>query len=122
AELRRRAAAKFGADAAAMFFTRAGLEQATRGAVAARRAARLAASGAASVADLGCGVGADAIAFARAGLRVRAVDPDPLTAAVADTNATVLGLRHRIDVSTVDAREVDLSTVDAVFCDPARRT
>jgi len=122
AELRRRAAAKFGADAAAMFFTRAGLEQATRGAVAARRAARLAASGAASVADLGCGVGADAIAFARAGLRVRAVDTDPLTAAVADTNATVLGLRHRIDVSTVDAREVDLSTVDAVFCDPARRT
>jgi hypothetical protein len=121
-ELRRRAAAKFGPDAARMFFTRAGLEQATRGVVAARRAARLAASGAASVADLGCGVGADSIAFARAGLRVHAADADPLTAAVAAANVVELGLSHRITVSTVDARDVDLSTVDAVFCDPARRT
>jgi len=121
-DLRRRAAAKFGPDAAGMFFTRAGLEQATRGAVAARRAARLAASGATAVADLGCGIGADAIAFARAGLAVRAVDADPLTAAVAAANAVELGLSHRISVSTMDARDVDLSTVDAVFCDPARRT
>src|SRR3954468_24256140 len=67
ATLRRKAAGKFGADAAAMLFTRAGLEQATRAAVATRRADRLAASGATTVADLGCGIGADAIAFARAG-------------------------------------------------------
>src|SRR5690349_1845673 len=52
ATLRRKAAGKFGADAAAMFFTRTGLEQATRAEVAGRRAARLAASGARTVADL----------------------------------------------------------------------
>ncbi|MEO3923466.1 SAM-dependent methyltransferase, partial [Micromonosporaceae bacterium B7E4] len=45
AELRRRATAKFGPEAAGMFFTRAGLEQATRAGVAARRAARLRTAG-----------------------------------------------------------------------------
>jgi SAM-dependent methyltransferase len=122
AVLRGKARAKFGPDAAVMLFTRAGLEQSTRSEVAARRAARLAASGARTVADLGCGIGADAIAFARAGLRVLAVDADPLTAAVAAANVTVLGLSDRVRVSTMDAREVALDGVDAVFCDPARRT
>ncbi|MGH3655607.1 MAG: SAM-dependent methyltransferase, partial [Micromonosporaceae bacterium] len=41
-ELRGRAAGKFGADASRMFFTRDGLQQATRGVVAERRATRLA--------------------------------------------------------------------------------
>jgi SAM-dependent methyltransferase len=122
AVLRRRAAVKFGPDAARMFFTRAGLEQSTRAEVAARRAARLAASGAHTVADLGCGVGADAIAFARAGLRVRAVDADPLTAAVAAANVDALGLADRVTVTAMDAQDVPLDDVDAVFCDPARRT
>jgi SAM-dependent methyltransferase len=121
AVLRHRAVAKFGTDAAAMFFTRAGLEQATRAEVAVRRAARLAASGAGTVADLGCGVGADAIAFARAGLRVTAIDLDPVTAAVAAANVAALGLSDRVTVSTTDARDAALDGVDAVFCDPARR-
>lgn len=121
AELRARAAAKFGADAERMFFTRAGLEQATRAPVAARRAARLAAAGVRAVADLGCGIGADTLAFARAGIRVVAVDSDASTAAAASANAVALGLASRIDVRCADARDVDLSTVDGVFCDPARR-
>jgi SAM-dependent methyltransferase len=104
-----------------MFFTRAGLEQATRPAVAARRAARLVEAGVTRLADLGCGIGSDAIAAARAGIRVHAVEADPLTAAVAAVNARVLGLSDRLVVSCVDATTVDLSTVDAVFCDPARR-
>jgi SAM-dependent methyltransferase len=126
--LRRRAVAKFGADAGRMFFTRAGLEQATRGEVATRRAARLATAlaGPAStlpvVADLGCGVGADTIAFARAGLRVLAVDADPLATAVTAANVAALGLADRVTASTMDARDVALDGVDAVFCDPARRT
>ena len=120
-DLRARAAAKFGPDASRMFFTRTGLEQATRSVVAVRRAARLAAH-AASVADLGCGIGADALAFARAGLRVHAVDTDPLTAAVAAANAAALGLADRVTVSTVDAQALPLAGFDAVFCDPARRT
>lgn len=120
-ELRRRARVKFGADADRMFFTRAGLEQATRSAVAGHRAARLAAAGVRSLADLGCGIGADAIAAARAGIRVYAVDADPHTAAVAAANAAALDLGQLIRVECRDATEVDLSGVDAVFCDPARR-
>jgi hypothetical protein len=121
AVLRARARAKFGADAAAMFFTRAGLEQATRPIVAQRRAARLAAAGVRSLADLGCGIGSDAIACARAGIRVLAAESDPLTAAVAAANVRVLGLTELVSVSCVDATTLDLSAVDAVFCDPARR-
>jgi hypothetical protein len=121
AVLRLRAQAKFGPDAAAMFFTRPGLEQATRSAVALRRAHRLAAAGVTRLADLGCGVGADALAAARAGIRVHAVDADPLTAAIAAANVRALGLTHLVTVSCADARTVDLSTVDGVFCDPARR-
>jgi SAM-dependent methyltransferase len=127
ADLRRRAAGKFGADAERMFFTRAGLEQATRRVVADRRARRLAtalggASGTPLVADLGCGIGADAFALARAGLRVDAIEADPLTAEVASANAQALGFGDRVVVHTGDAVTHPLDGVDAVFCDPARRT
>jgi SAM-dependent methyltransferase len=120
-KLRARARAKFGPDADRMFLTREGLEQATRAVVADRRAARLAAAGVTTAADLGCGLGADAFAMARKGIRVSAVDLDPLTAAVAAANAAALGLADRVTVRHAAADSVDLSTVDAVFCDPARR-
>ncbi|HTJ35620.1 MAG TPA: class I SAM-dependent methyltransferase [Dactylosporangium sp.] len=122
AALRRRAAAKFGPDAAVMLFTRAGLEQATRAPVARRRAERLAAAGARRIADLGCGIGADTIAFARAGLQVLAVDASPATAAVAEANVRALHLADSVHLEARDATEVPLDAVDAVFCDPARRT
>jgi SAM-dependent methyltransferase len=121
ADLRRRAETKFGAEAHRMYFTRAGLEQATRPSVAARRAARLAAAGVRTLTDLGCGIGTDAVAAARAGIQVYAVDADPLTAAVAAANAAALELDHLVRVECRDATEVDLSDVDSVFCDPARR-
>ena len=120
-ELRRRAAAKFGADAAAMFFTRAGLEQATRAVVADRRAARLAAAGVRTLADLGCGLGSDALAAARAGISVYAVDADPVTAEFAAANAAALGLTDRVRVECADATTVRVEDFDAVFADPARR-
>ncbi|MGW1255059.1 THUMP-like domain-containing protein [Streptomyces sp. NPDC002513] len=122
ARLRERAAAKFGAeDAQRMFFTPNGVEQSTRTTVAAHRAQRLRALGVTSVADLCCGIGGDAIAFARAGLRVLAVDRDPLTAAAARANAEALGLSARIEVREADVTRVDVSPYDAVFVDPARR-
>jgi SAM-dependent methyltransferase len=121
ARLRRRAVGKFGPDAARMFFTRTGLEQATRSVVAARRAARLTAAGVRTLADLGCGIGADTIAAARAGIRVAAVEADPVTAAVAAANLAALGLDRWATVTCGRAEETDLSGVDAVFCDPARR-
>lgn len=121
AELRRRAMGKFGPAAAGMFFTRAGLEQATRAVVADRRAARLNAAGVRTLADLGCGLGADAIAAARTGIRVYAVEADPLTAAMAAANAEAAGVADLVTVERGDATQFDVSGVDAVFCDPARR-
>ncbi|MGW0436117.1 THUMP-like domain-containing protein [Micromonospora sp. NPDC003197] len=121
AELRRRAAAKFGPIAAGMFFTRAGLEQATRTVVAGRRAERLRAAGVTTLADLGCGLGADALAAARAGIRVYGVEADPVTAAMAAANAEAAGVADRFTVECGDATGFDVDRVDAVFCDPARR-
>lgn len=119
--LRTRARAKFGEFAETMLFTAAGLEQATRLAVAARHAQRYARAGATHVADLGCGVGGDALALAGLGLRVLAVERDEATAACATVN-----LRHLPNavVRHADALALDLTAegVDAVYCDPARRT
>lgn len=84
--LRRRAAAKFGERAGGIFFTSEGLEQATRATVARWRADRMVAAGARRVVDLGCGIGADALAFADAGLEVVAVELDPATAVLAQAN------------------------------------
>ncbi|MEG8277004.1 THUMP-like domain-containing protein [Streptomyces sp. AHA2] len=122
ARLRQRAAVKFGAeDARRMFFTPNGVEQSTRASVAAYRAGRMAALGVTSVADLCCGIGGDAIALARAGIRVLAVDRDPLTAAAARANAEALDLAHLIEVREADVTDVDTAGYDAVFADPARR-
>ncbi|MFF7519084.1 THUMP-like domain-containing protein [Streptomyces pseudovenezuelae] len=122
ARLRQRAVVKFGAeDAERMFFTPNGVEQSTRASVAAYRAGRLKSLGVTSVADLCCGIGGDAIALARAGIRVLAVDRDPLTAAAARANADALGLAGLIDVREADVTEVDTASYDAVFVDPARR-
>ncbi|MDI1460319.1 methyltransferase domain-containing protein [Catellatospora sp. KI3] len=114
--LRRKAALKFGAHADRAFLTRAGLEQATRAVVAVRRAARLADAGVRALADLGCGLGADLRAVTAAGIRGYGVDADPVTAACAALNAP------DAHVTCGDARDFDLSTVDAAFCDPARRS
>ncbi|MFE9255067.1 SAM-dependent methyltransferase [Streptomyces sp. NPDC006879] len=122
ARLRQRAVAKFGAeDAHRMYFTPDGVEQATRTSVATHRAARFAALGVRSVADLCSGIGGDAIALARAGIAVLAVDRSPLTAAVARANAAALGLAELIEVRCADVTQIDTSAHDAVFVDPARR-
>jgi len=79
---------------------------------------RRGAAGVSEVVDLGCGLGADALAFAAAGLRVRAVEADPATAVLAAAN---LG----VEVICGDAVELApalLADGAAVFADPARRT
>ncbi|ORT59613.1 class I SAM-dependent methyltransferase [Streptomyces sp. CB03238] len=122
ARLRQRAVAKFGEqDAHRMYFTPGGVEQSTRRTVAEHRAAAFARLGVRSVADLCSGIGGDAIALARAGIRVLAVDRDPLTAEAARANAAALGLADLIEVRCTDVTEVDTSPYDAVFVDPARR-
>lgn len=121
ASLRHRAVAKFGAeDAARMYFTPDGLEQATRTTVGVHRAARIAATlPGATVVDLGCGIGGDLVSAARAGLRVTGVERDPATAAAAQANLAALGLPGEVLVG--DAEAQDCSQYEVVFADPARR-
>ena len=119
AALRRQARTKFGEAAAEMFFTRAGLEQATRPEVADHHASRFVEAGVRRVLDLGCGIGSDSMAFVRAGLEVVAVEVDPTTAEVAQVN-----LAGRAEVICADASDVAEQLMTAgvgVFCDPARR-
>ncbi|MBE7324916.1 SAM-dependent methyltransferase [Nocardioides sp. Y6] len=119
-QLRVRAVAKLGDDALSMYFTPDGLEQATRQRVAAHRAARLAAAQPSSVVDLGCGIGGDLVAFARAGLTAAGVDLDPVRARIAQANLDALGLPGATMVA--DSTELDLSGFGAAFADPARRS
>jgi SAM-dependent methyltransferase len=118
-DLRARAVSKFGADAALMYFTPDGLEQATRSRVAAHRAARVALSRPASVLDLGCGIGGDLVALARRALTVAAVDHDELRVEVARANLAALGLGGAVQVASAD--DLDVSGFGVVFADPARR-
>ena len=81
--------------AAGMFFTRAGLEQATRSVVADAPGGPAAPRPACARSPTsGCGLGADAIASARAGIRVYGVEADPTTAALAAANAGRLRRRR----------------------------
>jgi hypothetical protein len=117
--LRTRAEAKFGEFARRMLFTEAGLEQATRLKVAALHAGRFSRAGLRHVADLGCGIGGDALAFAAVDLEVTAADSDEVTAAVAAFNLTPFPQAH---VLHAEATEVPLGGIDGAWLDPARRT
>ncbi|GAA1687346.1 50S ribosomal protein L11 methyltransferase [Microbacterium sediminicola] len=100
ARLRVKARAKFGDFADRMLFTRAGLEQATRLSVAAHHAGRFRAAGIERVADLGCGIGGDALAMAGLGIRVDAVEADEVTAALAAYNLAPFGADARVHHAT----------------------
>ncbi|MGI5119016.1 class I SAM-dependent methyltransferase [Marinactinospora thermotolerans] len=126
ARLRGRAREKFGAAAERMYFTPNGLEQATRRVVARYRARRFAATVPASpdlpVGDLCCGIGADLISMAEAGLPVEGVDLDPFTIEVARANIEAFGLTDRARVREGDVTQVKPGSYAGVFCDPARRS
>ena len=122
AHLRAKATAKFGPFAARMLFTRAGLEQATRLGVAARHAQRIRRAGLTSVADLGCGIGGDALAFAGAGLAVHAVDADEVTAAFAAYNLAPFGEDATVRHATAEEALGEPVPGQAIWMDPARRT
>ncbi len=118
AKLRRRGAAKFGEFASRMLFTEPGLEQASRLSVAALHAGRFKSAGVRSVADLGCGIGTESLAFASVDLDVTAFDLDEVTAAVATYNLNVF---ENAKVEQADVTALNLERFDAIFFDPARR-
>jgi hypothetical protein len=114
--LRQRAAPKF-PRASEMFFTPAGVEQASAEVVAAWRAARFPEG--ATVLDLCCGNGGDGLASAERG-PVMAFDIDPATAWCAQTNARAIPHPDRMQVATADVTRLRLHG-DAAFFDPSRR-
>jgi SAM-dependent methyltransferase len=127
ARQRERARAAFGPDADRLLFTGDTLEQAGRPVLADRRARRLLAGGAGSVADLGCAAGTDTMALARAGARVVAVDRDPVARELTRANTAALGLTG-VEVRDADVVELVAAADDgrvagcaAAVLDPARR-
>lgn len=113
--LRRRARGKF-TRAERMYFTREALEQSSGELIAAYRAERY--RGFARVADLGCGLGGDALGLSAVSA-VTLVDHDPLRLALARANLAVYG-------RTAEALRADLTTdpppaADGLWFDPARR-
>jgi hypothetical protein len=136
-KLRARASVKFGPFADRMLFTEAGLEQATRLRVAALHAGRFQAAGLRRIADLGCGIGADAMAMAALDLEVTAVEIDEVAAVIAAynlapwSNATVVnadvaqwvpgaesGAGGSNEMTPIAAIA---GAFDGVYLDPARR-
>ncbi len=101
------------------FLTSIGLEQATRWDVATWRAARLAESGVRAVVDLGSGLGLDAVAMLAAGIRVVAVEREPVVATLARAN---LGTEVLVGEAEALAPSLLTDPEVGVFCDPARRT
>lgn len=116
--LRQKARAKFGEFAERMLFTEAGLEQASRLRVAANHAARFRGH-VPGVADLGCGIAGDSLAFAAAGLEVLAVEADELTAALASVNLSPFP-EARVSHGSAEATPIPADW--GVWADPARRT
>ncbi|RLT26079.1 MAG: class I SAM-dependent methyltransferase [Chloroflexi bacterium] len=106
-------------DGAALFCDRQAAEQTSDHRVARHLAQRFAILR--YVADLGCGMGGDALAIAEFA-PVLAVDRDPARLAMTEANASVRALDARLTTEAADLLTWDVPAhVDAVWCDPARR-
>lgn len=117
AKLRRKAVAKFGADAGRLLFTGDALQQASDPLIRAWRAR----DWPGDTVDACCSIGTDALAFARMGHNVTGVDIDPVRVAMANYNAAALGLAGRARFVVGDVTVDPLPSGDALFYDPARR-
>lgn len=122
--LRARAREKFGEFADGMLFTPDGLEQSTRLELSASHAGRYAAASLATVHDLGCGIGSDAMAMSALGVTVLGVDRDPVIAAVADANLRPWpdSRAHPGVAEDFDPPADPIHARVGVWLDPARRT
>ncbi len=117
--LRQLAAAKF-SRAAAMYFTRPALEQASGETIARYRTHRFVQAQCDTIADLGCSLGGDALALAEQA-QVTGVEWDALRLALAQENVRVYGHSARFRPLQADIHSLTPWPVAAVFFDPARR-
>ena len=119
AELRRTLAQRWRTDVSSLLLTHDGVSQATRPSIAKYRAQWIKHKfgDKARVLDLTCGLGFDALAFARAGLRVHAIELDEITAQCAMHNLKSVN----VPVEIGDALNANIQDFDVVFVDPARR-
>jgi SAM-dependent methyltransferase len=143
ARLRRKADDKF-PHPARLLFTDDAVQQASSRAVATYRAGQFAAAlnrlpltvHRPLIADLGCGLGADSIALAEAGLPVLAVERDPVRARMAAANLAARGLAELVQVVCADWLTLPprsgvvpgddqagwgADEITAAFVDPSRR-
>jgi len=102
---RKKSAAKFGDLGASLYFTTEALEQASSAGASTTRPPHIRSRGD-LVIDLCGGIGADTLAFARAGLDVVLCEIDPGRALFAAENARAAGLAHKVTVRNVDATTV----------------
>lgn len=117
--LGRRTLAGKRSDAARLFCDREAGEQASHASVAMHLAARFA--GSRYVADIGCGMGGDALAIAMHA-PVLAIDRDETRLAMLAANVSALGLSDRVTPLLDDAETwTPPPDIDALWCDPARR-
>jgi SAM-dependent methyltransferase len=117
--LRQRAGEKF-ERAAEMYFTRPALEQASAETVSRYRAKRFHDTGLATIADLGCGIGGDALALAE-GAAVIGIDLNPVRLAMARENVALYGRGAAFQPVQADLTQTRPLAVAAVFADPGRR-
>ena len=117
--LRQKAQVKF-SRAEAMYFTRAALEQASSEIVSTYRANRFAAANIRTVADLGCGIGGDALGLT-AVADVIGIDLDNLRLHMAQENMRAYGRNGRFHPLQTDIQTIPPFAVDGLFFDPARR-
>ncbi len=118
AAMARRRAREHWQEPESLVATMAALEQASDPRVARHRAGRHAAHGG-PVADLGCGIGGDALALAASGLDVLAIDLDPARLILCRHNAVRLGAS--VWVARADALSPPVGPGTAVHADPGRR-
>lgn len=116
-KLRRKAVYKF-TKSEEMFFTSLSLEQATSELIARYLAKRFQNNW--TVADLGCGLGANTIFLAEQVKKVIAVDLDEIKIECAKHNAKVYELNNKIEFRVGDANDNIDTNIDAFFLDPAR--
>lgn len=120
ARLRQQAVSKFGTAAWQMLFTDEALQQASGQPIARYRARRYVPFE--QVADLGCGIGGDALALSERVSALLAIDLDPVRLCLAEHNLAVAGGAATVQVAASDWTAQPLPpTVGAAFADPARR-